>query len=501
MKEHFTILIVEDSNAYRETVVELLGVYNEVQGVASLTEAREALKRKTFDVIVLDKHLPDGESLALMPEIRAANPNAVIIMLTADRDFGSVKKCIAAGADDYVIKGDNVVPDLLVRLPLAVARAATERRLDAVTQQMKQAFRYEIIGKSLSTVQLREQIANLRGCTSHVLITGESGTGKELIARRLHAIEGDRAGSFVPVNCAAIPESLVESELFGHKKGSFTGAVTDQRGKFEEANKGVIFLDEVGDLPLKAQTKLLRVLEDGILFRVGDTRPIHTQCRVVAGTNKDLEDLVRKRLFREDLYYRLNVVRIQTTPLRGRSDDIPDLAHFFLVQLGGPKLSIAEPAIKKLAQHDWPGNIRELRNTIERAIIAARQRKSLQLEHEDISIHQPLDGPDAGARRLEVMLPTSTSELTQARYEEFLRVAEREYLRAALNLVNGSARELAEHLQMSRSFVFKRMTKAGIERRPYGASRSDEEVNELPPGLKGFASDRRVLLPEGGSHA
>lgn len=462
LKANFKILLVEDSEAFRSAVKQLLGVYNDVDQAGDLASARAILQKNNYDVVILDKGLPDGDGIDLITEIKSLSPNTVVIILTSDSDFSSVKHCIARGADDYVIKSESVVPDLLVRIPVAVSKAASGRRLENLEEQVKAAFRYEIVGKANSTVQLRETILSLKGSGAHVLITGESGTGKELIARRLNAIEEDGKRPFVALNCGAISENLIESELFGHKKGSFTGAISDRAGKFELAHNGDLFLDEIGEMPLSAQVKLLRAIQEGEVTRVGDSRVIQVKCRIIAATNKNLDEMVRSGKFREDLYHRLNVFRIETTPLCRRKTDLADLAKLFILQIGGANFSINDSAIRSLGQYDWPGNIRELRNTIERAVIMARRRSSTTISFDDITIHRDPEGNHTRLGRIEANLPSDIKELTKENFENFMIAVEREYLKTALELTNGSAVELAPRIGMGRSTMFKHLKICGL---------------------------------------
>ncbi|MGE4131412.1 MAG: sigma-54-dependent transcriptional regulator [Bdellovibrionales bacterium] len=462
MKSNFKILLVEDMESFRGAVSQLLGVYNDIHEAADLSSARAALAKSVFDVVVLDKGLPDGDGIDLIADIKELNPNAVVIVLTSDSDFSSVKHCIARGADDYVIKSENIVPDLLIRIPVAVSKAASTRRLKNLEQQVKDAFRYEIVGKSPSTMELREFILSLKGSGAHVLITGESGTGKELIARRLNSIEDDGKRPFVAINCGAISENLIESELFGHKKGAFTGALTDRAGKFEAAHGGDLFLDEIGELPLPAQVRLLRAIQEGEITRVGDNRVIKVNCRIIAATNQNLDQMVKAGKFREDLFHRLNVVRIQTTPLRERRGDIRDMAKMFTLQVGGSKFKIADAALNSLSGHEWPGNIRELRNSIERAVISARRRQSDEIRFEDVSIYRPAKDSNYRMKKIESALPSESSELTANNYREFIGALHREYLETALELVNGNVENLAIALGLGRSTAFKRLREFGV---------------------------------------
>ena len=472
MKSDLKILIVEDSEAFRESVIQLLGVYMDIEGAANLKEAKEALQTQTYDVVILDKRLPDGDGTTLIKGIKEDNPNTIVIILTEDKEANSGKKCMMLGADDYVVKSEGGLADLLIRIPFVVERAADTRSLVSLKEQIRVAFKYEIIGNAPSTAALREQILSVRGAMSNFLITGESGTGKELIARRINALSDGKQRPLVVLNCAAIPENLVEEELFGHQKGTFTGAFSDKPGKFELAHNGDIFLDEIGDLPYDAQSKILRVIEDGTYFRVGGTKPIHTTCRVIAATNRNLEEMVRQKQFRQDLFYRLSVIRIQTTPLRDRIADIPALAQHFCRSLDGPALKISERAVRKLMRHEWPGNIRELGNSIERAYLRVKHRTGngargvKQIEGEDISF-DVVSGPAADIRALESTLPTELSDLNDGSYAAFMDAAERAYFTSAISATNGNAAEAATRLGLARSTVFKRLAYLGIERRPY----------------------------------
>lgn len=474
MKSELKILIVEDSDAFRESVVQLLGVYMDIDDMADLKSAKEALKTKTYDVVILDKRLPDGDGTTLIKGIKEDNPNTVVIILTEDKEANSGKRCMMLGADDYVVKSEGGLADLLIRIPFVVERAADTRSLISLKEQIRTAFKYEIIGSSQTTAELREQILSVKGAMSNFLITGESGTGKELIARRINALSDGKQRPLVVLNCAAIPESLIEEELFGHQKGTFTGAISDKPGKFELAHNGDIFLDEIGDLPYEAQSKILRVIEDGTYFRVGGTKPIHTNCRVIAATNKNLEEMVMLKQFRQDLFYRLSIIRIHTTPLRDRLADIPSLAQHFCRGLDGPALKISDRAIRKLMQHEWPGNIRELGNSIERAFLRVRHRTKngllgiKQIEADDISFDH-VSGPAADIRTLESKLPTELPDLSNGSYAAFMDAAERAYFTSALTVTHDNAQEVAARLGLARSTIFKRLAHLGIERRTYTA--------------------------------
>ena len=486
MKQDFKILLVEDSESFQESMIQLLGVYNDVEAVGDLASARTALARGSYEVVILDKTLPDGNGLDLIAEIKAERPTTVIIILTADGEINSARKCLAAGADEYVVKSESVIPDLLVRIPLAVTRAAEAWQLTSLKDHVANAFKYEIIGKSDSTRELRETVMALKGSKSHVLITGESGTGKELIAQRLYNIETEKQ-RMVMLNCSSFSENLIESELFGHKKGAFTGAMADKIGHIELANKGDLFLDEIADLPLPSQAKLLRVLQDGKFYRVGGTKPVEVDCRVIAATNKNLEEMVKRGQFREDLYYRLNVVRIRTIPLRQRKEDICGLANFLCLKTCGAKFGISEKALAVLVDHEWPGNIRELSNVIERAFIRAKQRDSKVLDRTDISIDQP-DQSASFIKKLESLLPVTRDDIHESHYQAFMELAEREFMLSALKAMRGSATDLGPKLGMSKSTIFKRITALGIPRRNYTAGKDENSREQTIPSTLGTYS-------------
>lgn len=455
---HFKVLLVEDADSFREAVSQLLGVYNDVEGVSDLASARLAIEKSRYDVIILDKELPDGDGTSLIPEIKNRSLNTVLIILTSDSDFDSIKRCVDLGAEDYVVKSENTVSDLLIRIPIAISKMASSRKLGSLEQQVQTAFRYEIVGKSSVANELRNVVLSLKGSNSHVMITGESGTGKELIARRLHAVEGDPNRPFVALNCGAVPENLLESELFGHRKGSFTGAYEDRVGCFELAHNGDLFLDELGEMPLSAQVKLLRVIQEGELSRVGDHRLIQVNCRIIAATNQNLEDRIRKGQFRLDLYHRLNVFSIPTHPLRFHKEDIHDLAQVFTFQLGGPQFKMSHKAIQVLMAYDWPGNIRELRNVVERSLIFARKRKSFEIGSQDIVIYSTSQYSSNRLKEaMESYLPVTASDLTPERYQQFYENMERLYFEYALDIVDGSAVDLAACIGIGRSTIFKKL--------------------------------------------
>lgn len=467
LKQHLKILLVEDDQDFRKEVRTLLGVYNDIEEAESKDSARALLASHSFDLVLLDKMLPDGNGLDMIPEIKAANPHTVVIVLTADQDLNLVHKCLEAGASDYLYKNDNVVPDLLVRIPMALSRAALEKESQQLADRLRESFRFEIIGRSAAAADLRKTVQSLRGTLTPVLISGETGTGKELIARRLHSVEEQPTRPFVALNCSAIAENLVESELFGHVRGAFSGAVQDQIGKFQLADGGDLFLDEISELPLHVQSKLLRVLQLGEVTPIGSKRTIQVSVRVIAASNKPIEDLIAKEKFREDLYFRLNVYEIEPKPLREHAEDIPDLAQFFITNSPCPRFTIADDALKALGRNPWPGNIRELKNTIERAVILARRRGSTLIEKQDIARTSGLSVP--GTKGPQFPVPKAASDISPDAYQDYLKNAEREYIRSVLVMSAYSMSDAASRLGIGRTTLFRKMTDLGLHQKASAA--------------------------------
>jgi two-component system, NtrC family, nitrogen regulation response regulator NtrX len=369
-----SILIVDDEPGVRTA---LSGVLRDegydVDAAQSGEAALERLGRQSYDVVVLDVWLPGMDGLATLARMRERQIDAQVVIISGHGNVESAVRAIKMGAFDFVEK-----PLSLEKTVLVVRNALRQQRLEAENQALRAKVdaQHTMVGESYSMVKLREQVAMAAPTNGRVLIFGENGTGKELVARNIHEMSRRRTAPFVEVNCAAIPEELIESELFGHVRGAFTGAVADRRGKFELAHGGTIFLDEIGDMSLKTQAKVLRVLQEQVMEPVGGSTRIRVDARVLAATNKDLPAEIRAGRFREDLYFRLNVVPIFVPPLRDRQEDIPLLADHFMALLAGeygrrPKTFEAE-AMAALQQYAWPGNVRELRNALERAVLLAR---------------------------------------------------------------------------------------------------------------------------------
>ena len=366
-----TILIVDDEPGVRTALTGVLRDENyDVETVASGEACLERMTRGPVDLIVLDVWLPGMDGLATLARLRERQVDAQVVLISGHGNIESAVRAIKMGAFDFVEK-----PLSLDKTVLVVRNALRQRRLEAENRALRARVdrSQTMVGESYAIRQLREQVEMAAPTNGRVLVYGENGTGKELVARTIHSLSRRHAGPFVEVNCAAIPEDLIESELFGHVRGAFTGAVADRRGKFEAADGGTIFLDEIGDMSLKTQAKVLRVLQEQTMEPVGGTNRITVDARVLAATNKDLHREIRAGRFREDLYFRLSVIPIFVPPLRERPDDIGLLADHFMAEFAreyGRRIKTFEPdATSVIQRYAWPGNVRELKNVIERLMI------------------------------------------------------------------------------------------------------------------------------------
>jgi len=376
LKSHQTILLVEPEADFSEWAVRQLATPDtEVLSAQTADEAFELFRKKAPDLVIAEAHLAPFSGLELLTKIREADPNALVILMSAFGSTQAVIESMKRGAFDFLRKESlpfnfKVVVDEALRLKADVA-SATAFKPQLTVEQHEDS----IVGQSPGMQQVFKMIGRVAQSDAPVMITGESGSGKELIASAIHRYGRRSSKMFLAINCAAIPENLLESELFGHEKGSFSGAISQRVGRFEQCSGGTLFLDEIGDMPMQLQSKLLRVLQDGDFTRVGGTETLHADVRVVAATNKVLEDEVTEKRFREDLFYRLNVVRIQLPALRERREDIKLLAEYFLQKIATRKhtmrLKLSEDAVKVLENWSWPGNVRELENTLERACVLA----------------------------------------------------------------------------------------------------------------------------------
>ncbi|MCK5801148.1 MAG: sigma-54-dependent Fis family transcriptional regulator [Deltaproteobacteria bacterium] len=376
------ILVVDDEHKIRRQIAAYLGDDHDVSQAATVAEGRQRLDVAHYNLLISDVRLPDGTGLELLKHARSAQPNLAVVLITA---YGSVEDAVEAmrvGAFDYILK-----PFKLEGLGLTCKHALSNATIKAEHAYMldeRREVAAEIIGSSQAISQVRKLIAVAAPQPTTVLVTGESGTGKELVAEALHRESGKAYRPLVRINCPAIPKDLFESELFGHLKGSFTGALESRRGKFELADGGTLFLDEVSEIPIELQSKLLRILESRTFTRVGSNQEIHLDLRIVAASNRNLEASVKTGAFRQDLYYRLKIFPIHVPPLRDRREDIPELAAHLLdkivTQLHLVSKGITSSALDQLRRYSWPGNVREFRNVLERGLLLT-QGEPLGQEH------------------------------------------------------------------------------------------------------------------------
>ncbi len=448
-----TILVVDDEPNILTTVrrsLEIEGFHVEVAGNGKLGLAK--LAEHDIDLVLLDVMMPGDSGLEVLPKIREASPETVVVMMSGNASIETAVQATKSGAHDFVEKplsGDKLL--ITVQNALQFARLRHENRQLRGRAQSD----FAMIGRGAAMRAIFDKVGKTAPTTGRVLITGENGTGKELVARAVHEHSKRADGPFVKLNCAAIPSELIESELFGHEKGAFTGATQQRRGKFELADGGTLFLDEVGDMNPNAQAKVLRVLQENELERVGGGETIKVDVRVIAATNKDLSTEISEGRFREDLYYRLAVVPIELPPLRARREDIPALVEHFLEQVcadNDRKLKrVAQSAMTLVMQHEWPGNVRELRNVVERLAILTG----------DAEVISEADVGDALPRVKSVK--TDFSRHTP--FKDLVAAAEREIIIAALDANEHHVSNTARELQLERSHLYKKMRALGIDHR------------------------------------
>jgi len=450
------VLIVDDEKGIREALKQVLE-YEEIQ-VQTCASGHEALRvYPEFQphLVFLDVKMEGMDGLETLKRVRELDPHAQIVMISGHGTIQTAVEATQLGAYDFLEK-----PLDTDRILLTLRNALQHVVLVSENVRLKQEVhaQYEIVGSSKAIRQVIERLEKVAPTPARVLITGQNGTGKELVARAIHALSPRAAGPFVEVNCAAIPSELIESELFGHVKGSFTGAFADRAGKFELADGGTLFLDEIGDMSLSAQAKVLRALQEGVISRVGSGKTRTVDVRVIAATNKHLEQEIRNGRFREDLLYRVNVVPIEVPPLRERRGDIPQLVAHFAAELarsGLPPKEIEPAAVQRLTAHDWPGNIRELKNGVERLMILAAGATVTEADVER------LVGKVGGAR---IDAGEDATWLRAATFEEFKQDAERAFLATKLQEHDWNVSETARTLQMPRSNLYKKIERYGLGR-------------------------------------
>ncbi len=453
------VLIVDDEKGVQTSVQGILEDAGfDSQAVSSGEEALEILLKREFPVALLDIWLPGIDGMQALAKIRQIAPETIVIMISGHGSIETAVRATKLGAFDFVEKPLSLEKTLLVvKNALHQHQLQVENRL--LREQIEQT--YVMIGDSVPMQALRQQIAFAAPTNGRVLIYGENGTGKELVAHLLHLHSQRRDGAFVEMNCAAIPEELIESELFGHVKGSFTGASEDKEGKFAQADCGTLFLDEVGDMSSKTQAKVLRVLEEQRFTPVGGNASLKVDVRVIASTNKNLEREIELGNFREDLYYRLNVLPFQIPPLRERGEDIPQLTEYFLDEFarkyGRKPPTLTRKAIEVLESYPWPGNVRELRNIMERIIIMTHQPRIDIYDLPEPILHRTL---------LPQIEQAEESSLQGAR-ERF----EREFILQKLMEYKGSVSRAAQALQVERSNLYRKIRQLGI---PYSGRENGE---------------------------
>ncbi len=448
------MLVVDDEDGIRRTLAQLLEYEDhEVRTASSGPEALATYPEFRPDLTFLDVKMPRMDGLEVLTRIREIDPAGLVVMISGHGTIDTAVEATRRGAYDFLEK-----PLDTDRILLILRNALQQRGLREENARLRDEVesRHQIVGKSFAIRQVLERIERVAPTDARVLITGENGTGKELVARAVHRLSPRANRTFVEVNCAAIPTELIESELFGHVKGSFTGAIDDRPGKFEVADGGTLFLDEVGDMSLAAQAKVLRALQEGVITRVGGRRPIQVDVRVLSATNKDLAEEIRQGRFREDLFYRLNVIPLHVPPLRERREDIPMLVQHFanlaVREAGLAPKSFTPEAVEKLQRMDWPGNVRELRNTVERLLILASGDAVTAQDVELLVSGQAVGGALSGD-----LLAAST-------FAEFKEAAERAFILQKLRENDWNVSETARLLDMPRSNLYKKIERYALVR-------------------------------------
>jgi len=452
-----TVLVVDDEEGVRASVRAILHGVCDVLEAEDGARALELLRSHEVDLVMLDQRMPGDPGIEILSRLKALDPTLVVVLATAVRDVRTAVEAMRLGAYDYLVKPFDV-DDIILLVRRALEKRALEREVlclrSALVPSGAAAGFEGIVGRHPEMVRIYQLITKIAETPTTVLITGESGTGKELVARAIHARSPRSAQPFVAVNVAAIPDTLVESELFGHEKGAFTGAHARRLGKFELAQGGTVFLDEIGSLRLDLQTKLLRVLQEREVCRVGGTRSIPVDVRVLAATNVNLKAAVRDRTFREDLYYRLNVVPVHVPPLRERREDIPVLVEHFVRKLARAcnrdVRGVSAGALETLMRYDWPGNVRELENVLHRAVVLTREPV---LHLQDIPLDVAL--PETGSR-----LAEDTGLPLREACEQF----ERQYVLRVLEGVGWNVSRAARLLGVHRNTVLAKLSAWGVQR-------------------------------------
>ena len=455
------ILLADDETTFRETFAKVLQEEGmAVTAVSNGADAIDAAMKETFEVAILDIRMPGPDGLKVLREIMLMKPQTRVIMITA---FGTVEMAVEAiklGASDYVVK-PVVMDDILMKIRQNLRYIELHEENEQLKQELNSRFEIgQIIGKSPAIEKVFGMIRKVAPTKSNVLITGESGTGKELVARAIHSLTSQNGRRFLAVNCSAIPESLLESELFGHMKGSFTSACQDKKGLFECARDGTLFLDEIGHMPMSCQVKLLRAVEHKQIIPVGSTEPVDINVRLIAATNKDLVKEIKAGRYREDLYYRMNVVGIHLPPLRDRKEDIPLLVEHFIrkynTEMGRHCAGVSDEVMRLLMSYEWKGNIREMQNVIERAIIFAEDDVIKVSDIGSLGYHS-------------AALIEENQNLQTA-----VRAYEREHICRVLNKYNWNKVEAAKALNVGLSSLYRKIDELEIDHKKYKHCRKEK---------------------------
>jgi len=452
MRDRARILLIEDEELSRESLSRLLKSAGfTVKGAASGEMAMQLLALEKFDIVVTDLFLPDANGIDILKKVKGNSPRTEVILITGHASAETAVKAMKEGAYDYITKPLNF-EELQIILTKAMEKHQLLNENVYLRKQLREKYGFaNIVGNSPAMQKVFSRISRVTNTESTVLVLGESGTGKELVAKAIHFNGPRKDKPFIAVNCAAIPETLLESELYGHLKGSFTGAIRDKIGKFEAANCGTIFLDEIGTMPIHLQTKLLRVLQEQEIEKIGSTRPVKLDVRVISATNINLEEEVKKGNFREDLFYRLNVIPIVIPPLRERVEDILALSKYFIekycAEMKHPFMTISKEALETLELYHWPGNVRELENMMER-IVALTDGDSITL----------LDIPSNIREQVMTKVTERGVDLTRA-----INEMERQMITEALALSKGVKAQAAAMLKLNRTTLVEKMRRLGID--------------------------------------
>ncbi len=456
------ILVVDDQRAVCYSFQRFLQSEGfDVHTATSGEDALSVLNDANPDLVIMDVRMPEMDGLEVLRRIKESHPKVQVIMMTA---FSTTEKAIEAiklGAYDYLTKPfDN--DELLIRAKDAIKTREMMEEVVTFDEVKDYAGGERIIGKSPAMLDIYKQIGRAAPTDATVLIKGENGTGKELVARAIYHYSNRSSKPFLAINCAAIPEQLLESELFGYERGAFTGADFKRIGKFEQYNGGTIFLDEIGDMPVGLQAKLLRVLQDGKFQRLGGTETIETNVRIIAATNKDIEDMVKNNTFREDLYYRLNVVTINVPPLRERKEDIKELVHYFIhkynKKLGKTIKGITADALKKLKEHPWYGNVRELENVIQKAMVFCNSDYLSMECCEGLRVQNLLRNSCASLEEvIQNVVELAFKDGCQERFQDIVSTLEKSIVKRAMELTKGNQVHAARLLGISRNTLRKKL--------------------------------------------